>query len=186
MKIMPFFAASLLALAVNANAASLVGDTIDVAMISTIDNGYGTGRLLGFGLDGPFVVMDGSADIKQYSGAFTIDVDGNDFAIKFLDLAGWQDGTVLSLTGLNFDGTGSSFLRDIEFDTNLVGYSVKIGSDYAEIGLGGTQFSTDTYMNGHFITSSVPEPTSMHLFALGLAGLIPLIRKRAAVFANVA
>lgn len=184
MRILSLLASGLLALAVNANATSLVGDTIDVAMIKTIDNGYGTGRLSGLGLDGPFVVIDGPADMKQYSAAFTIDVDGNDFAIKFLDLAGWQEGTVLSLTGLNFDNAGSSFLRGIDIDTNMVGYSVKVGSDFFEIGLGGTHFSPDTYMNGHFITSSVPELTSMKMFALGLIGLIPLVRKRPAVFAR--
>jgi hypothetical protein len=41
-------------------AGSLVGDSIDAGVYFTIDTGYGVGRILGYGLDGPFTSSLGS------------------------------------------------------------------------------------------------------------------------------
>lgn len=92
----------LAAAAMNVQAAGLAGDSIDAAMIRTVDTGYGLGRIYGYGLDRPFVVLDGASDLQKYSGTFTLDVDSHGFSIKFLSSAGWQDGIVLRLANLDF------------------------------------------------------------------------------------
>src|SRR4051812_22896904 len=94
-----------LVFAVNAQAsASLAGDTIDVGMYRTVDTGRGIGRITGFGLDGPFVVQDGIADMKQYSVAYTVNVDGGGFAVDYLNSFQWGNGVVFRLSDLNFSG----------------------------------------------------------------------------------
>ncbi|UUZ47762.1 hypothetical protein LP420_32185 [Massilia sp. B-10] len=53
-------------LAVNAQAGTtLVGDLVDAGMYRTIDTGRGVGRIVGFGLDQPFMVEEGAADTKN-------------------------------------------------------------------------------------------------------------------------
>ena len=84
---------SMIALATHAQ--SLVGDSIDAGVFFTVDTGYGVGRILGYGLDGPFTVQDGPADARQYSSTFVLDVDGGKFTISYIALGGWQDGVVL-------------------------------------------------------------------------------------------
>lgn len=168
--------ALLTATAAHAGPTTLAGDQIDAAMIRTIDTGYGLGRIFGYGLDAPFVVQDGNADQRQYSSAFNLDVDGNKFSIRFLSLAGWQDGTVLRLSDLDFSPIGS-VLSSVSVNTNLTGYTLTTGADWIDLGLGGTHFTADTYFIGAFDVSSVPEPTSLALVSLGLL-CVSALRKR--------
>ena len=128
--------ALLTATAAHAGPTTLVGDQIDAAMIRTIDTGYGLGRIFGYGLDAPFVVQDGNADQHQYSSAFKLDVDGNKFSIRFLQLAGWQDGIVLRLSDLDFSPIGS-VLSSVSVNTNLAGYTLTTGADWIDLGLEG-------------------------------------------------
>ena len=170
----------LFAVSAEATPISLAGDTIDAMMIKTVDNGYGLGRITGYGLDAPFVVQDGPGDQKTYSSAFKLDVDGDKFAINFISDAGWQNGIVLKLADLDFlsPSTGLSMLTGLDVFTNLIGYTLNIGSDFVEIGLGGTHFNTSTYFTGRFVVSSVPEPSSLALLALGLSGFWATSRTR--------
>lgn len=152
-----------------AQTGTLVGDTIDAAMIRTVDNGYGLGRITGYGLDAPFIVLDGVADQRQYSSAFSLNVDASQFDIRFLSTAGWQDGTVLRISDLDF--SGGSFLAGVTINTdlsNLSGYTLTTGSDWLEIGLGGTQFTPNTILAGSFSVTPVPEPSSFVLMMMGL------------------
>ena len=162
--------------AAQATTATLAGDQIDPAMIFTIDTGYGTGRIFGYGLDGPFTVQDGNTDQHQYSSSFNLNVDRDKFSLNFISLAGWQDGIVLRLSDLDFSPTGK-ILSSVNVSTNLVGYTLKTNSHGIDVGLGGTTFTPDTYFIGTFVVSSVPEPTSLALFSCGLLGFSAL-RKR--------
>lgn len=154
-------------------APTLEGDTVDAGMYRTIDTGYGLGRVEGYGLEGPFVVVNGPSDGQQYSEHFILDIDGDHFTVDFLGQfpSGWQEGTVLRLSDLDFSPT--SFLTGLNVDTNLVGYTLTVGSDFIDIGLGGTQFSGATFFNGTFVVSQVaaiPEPTTLALMLAGLLG----------------
>lgn len=144
---------------------NLVGDSIDAAIIRTVDTGYGLGRVTGYGLDSTFIVAEGDSDIKQYSGIFTLDVEASSFKLQFIDQAGWQDGIVLRLSDLNFAG---GYLESLIVDTNLVGYSVDVAPTFINIQLGGTSFSRSTFFNGIFVSNQIPEPSSVALVALAL------------------
>ncbi|MCV2419420.1 PEP-CTERM sorting domain-containing protein [Paucibacter sp. DJ2R-2] len=151
-----------------ASAGPLTGDFVDVAMLRTIDTGYGLGRITGYGLDSPFQVVEGDADKKQYSSSFTIDVDGAGFEILFISTAGWQDGIVLRLSDLDF-APGSSFSSfSLLADSNLLGYTLSFGKDFVDIGLGGTSYGPSTYFRGTFI---VPEPSTTAILGIALAAL---------------
>ena len=154
-----------------ATAGTLVGDSIDVSMNRTIDTGYGVGRISGYGLEAPFTVIDGDGDKQLYSSAFTIDVDGSGFKVQFLTSAGWQQGILLRLNDLDFKSSSGYELRDLTINSNLSGYSFAVGSDFIDIGLGGTRFLPSTYLSVAFGTAPIPEPGTFALFSVALATL---------------
>jgi hypothetical protein len=158
--------------AANAHAGvTLTGDLVDAGMYRTVDTGRGVGRITGFGLDQPFVVEEGVADRKQYSVAYALDVDGGGFAIDYLNAFSWGAGVVFRLSDLDF--TNGGLLKSLAIDTNMVGYGLTVGADFIEINLSGVKGTRDVYFNGQFVTTSaVPEPSSVALLALGLAGVV--------------
>lgn len=159
-------------IATSANAAmfTLSGDQIDAEMIRTVDTGYGLGRIYGYGLESPFIVQDGAADERQYSSTFYLNVDGDKFNIRFTTSAGWQEGILFRLSDLDFNGLTPNALTSLTVDTNLLGYTLNIGTDFVEVGLGGTQFNSNTYFTGTFSVSQVPIPAAAWLFGSGLMG----------------
>lgn len=158
-------------LAANAHAGvTLTGDLIDAGMYRTVDTGRGIGRITGFGLDQPFIVEEGAADRKQYSVAYSVDVDGDGFAIDYLNSFAWGSGIVFRLTDLDFSNGG--LLQSLKVDTNMVGYALTVGADFIEINLSGVKGTRDAYFNGQFLTTTaVSEPSSIALLMLGLAGI---------------
>ena len=177
MKVLMLVLGLFMTTAANAAEFTLVGDSVDAAMIRTVDTGYGLGRIFGYGLDGPFVVAEGTSDQRQYSSAFILNVDGGRFDIQFLYTAGWQEGTLLRISDLDFSPSSAGSLTSLTVDTNLVGYGLTVGPDFIDIALGGTQFTARTYFVGTFNVSAVPEPSTYALFALGLVGLVLATRR---------
>ncbi len=163
-----------------ASSATLAGDTVD-AFIS-VDYGFGPERKSGFGLDGPFVVADGTADTKQYSSAFTLNVDGDGFNIQFLILGRWAPGTTFTLNDFDFFSSEPVSLSGLNINTSLAGYSTEIGSDYIRLNLGDVYIGPDKYFQATFVTSPVPEPSTLVFSAIALAGVATQVhRKRSRV-----
>ena len=168
----------------SAQAQTVAGDEIDVGIYSTIDNGYGVGRVLGYGLDGPFVVQNGFGDQKTYSSLFAINVEALYFEVDFLTLAGWQDGVVLKLTDFDFLEIPYPVKLGIGYvESNLDGpFSVTNTDDSIEVAWGGTQFNEDTYLKVFFgaipIAPPVPEPETWALMLAGLLGVGVRSRRR--------
>lgn len=153
----------LFAVSTNSLAASvgLLGDQIDAAMIRTVESyGYETGRICCYGLDAPFVVEDGIGDQQQYSSAFLLDVNAFSFDLDYIGFGGWQEGTVLRLSDLDFD-SGAQILSGLTIDTNVDNLSWVIGNGYIDLNLGGTRQDSGLYINGSFQVSAVPLPASV-------------------------
>jgi hypothetical protein len=166
-----------------AQAQTVAGDEIDVGMYFTVDTGYGVGRVLGFGLDGPYVVENGFGDEKTFSSLFAINVEALYFDVDFLTLAGFQEGVVLRLTDFDFLEIPYPVVLGIGYvESNLVGpFTVSNTVDSIEVAWGDTQFDENTYLRvifGAIPVTPVPEPETWALMLAGLAGIGTLARRR--------
>lgn len=154
----------------------LVGDEIDAAMIRTIYSPlYGSGRICCYGLDAPFTVQNGTADQQQYSSSFLLDVNDFNFQVDYIGFGGWQDGIVLRLSDLDFDGGG--LLSGLVIDTNVSGLTWSFGEDYVDLNIGGTKQNSGLYISGTFQVSNVPEPSGISLL-LAAAAMFSLLKRR--------
>ena len=166
-----------------AQAQTVAGDEIDVGVYYTVDTGYGVGRILGYGLDGPYVVENGFGDEKAYFGTFAINVEALYFDVDFLSRAGWQEGVVLRLTDFDFLEIPYPVVLGIGYiESNLVGsFTITNTTDSIEVAWGGTQFDENTYLRVIFGASpvtAVPEPETWALMLAGLAGVGTVARRR--------
>ena len=151
--------------AFSAHSATLAGDSID-AYVSA----YG-GRIYGFGLDRPFVVSDGTVDTKQYSNAFTLNVNGDGFNIQFLTYGQFSSSAAFTMSDLNFHSTAPVELSGLTIDTNIVGHTTDITPTAIRLNLGDVYINTDKYFRAKFVTSAVPEVSTLSLMAVGLLGV---------------
>ena len=154
----------------------LVGDEIDAAVIRTIDSpGFGFGRICCFGLESPFVVEDGAIDQKQYSSSFLLDVNAFSFSLNYIGFGGWQDGIILRISDLDFSNN-LQYLSDLHINTNVIGLSWLVGSDFIDLHLGGTRQDNGTYINGRFLVASIPEPSSLSLLFISFVVMVLIYR----------
>ena len=161
---------------------SLEGYKVDAYMERTRDSGYGLGRIDGYGLDAPFEVQTGTADEKQYSSAFKLNVDKDKFVIDFISYAGWQDGTVFNLVQPDWATTTlENFWYGLGSDTNIDGLGIDIGYGWVKLDFSNTHFTEDSYFIGYFNYQEVdvPEPASYILLIIGLLCIyIRIIHRR--------
>jgi len=167
MRLLNIAAAAITIICTSASAATIAGDTID----AYAGGFYGIERIKGFGLDAPFVVKDGRSDTKQYSNAFTLDVDGDGFSVNFYFFSQLADGFRLNLVDLNFDAPSPVALVDLDVTTNLSGVTFKVGPESVQINLGNVKTDNGMYFNAKFLTSPVPEVSTVALLGLGLVAI---------------
>ena len=144
--------------------AGLIGDTVRVAHnFSTLGSEIGTPTNT--------TVVNGSSDIVTVSSWYTVDVDDSSAYVDFFSAATWSSGSFNGLVISNID----TVLSDFVIDTNMSGWAASRFT-YTDTSLmfnwNTLSFNADTYFSLSFGDSqAAPEPGSMALLALGLAGL---------------
>jgi len=167
-----------------AQAQTLAGDEIDAGMFRTVDYGDGLGRILGYGLDAPFIVQNGFGDAKNYAGIFVLNVEALYFEVDFISRGSWAEGVVLRLTDFDFlEVPFPVYLAELALiQSNLVGdFTVTHTADSIEVAWGRTSFNEDTYLKVFFPPSpvaAIPEPETWALMVAGLAGVGAVARRR--------
>lgn len=114
----------------------------------------------------------------EFSESF-INVDVSDSMILFdwLSSVGYSIGAPIQYYRIwDMDwigGTGSITDIDVTFD-NITGFNaskVTFGNDYIEVAVGGLSMNTNSFISIELNPTSVPEPSTLAIFALGMMGL---------------
>jgi hypothetical protein len=146
--------------------AGLVGDTVHIAHYWS-----DVGSEIFTPMD--VLVEDGTADVADVTPYYSVDVDDLSVFVDFSNSATWANGTFNGLVISNID----TFLTDFVVSTNMVNW-VDSKFTYSNDSLmfnwnklsvtNNTTFRLDFNVGNN---SQVPEPTTLALIGLGLAGI---------------
>ena len=182
MKYLLIVIAILFSTAAGAAPISLEGQRLDAYLerIKPTTNSLPLGRISGFGLDAPFIVVNGDSDKLQYDRLFTLDVDQDSFTIDFIGKARWGDGIVFRLlqADLGF-ARNTSLWSDLSYNTNIAGLKIDKGPGWISLDLSMVPFTSEHYFTGYFTAAQLPEPSALQILLGFLLVVLNIVRKRA-------
>lgn len=153
--------------------AGLIGDTVHIA-----HNWSSLGSEIYSPMD--VLVQNGSGDLANVSPHYSVDVDDLSVFVDYSQTATWSTGTFNGLVISNIDST----LSDFVVSTNFVGWDnsrFTYSNDSLMFNWSGLSFTGNTTFRLDFSdgnSSQVPEPESILLLGLGLAGIFSLSKKK--------
>lgn len=172
--------------------ATLIGDTVNIAHY------YPNADTVCDGCIGPFdvvVAADDSDAVTLGVGnqSYTVDMGAEGFSVLFLNDQGWLDNVAFNgiiISGLDWVGSGGGYISGIVINDKPLDYadsditftdhsvSILLGVSGATNGVNNNQFFSDERFDISLLTVHVPEPSTIALFGLGLAGLGFVRRKK--------